>query len=110
MRARNAALVRSLAGQVGSHGVRKSRLVPRRLVHASKSRISGARSSTPSPTIGGRASAKEKGRRNDISAAQARGDRVETWQFGDRADGRERRRRGEQRAADAAHILERDRV
>ena len=51
------------------------RLSPRSATHSSKSRISGALSSTPSPTIGGRASAKEKGRRNDMSPSEASHDR-----------------------------------
>src|SRR5262249_42868791 len=53
MRRRKDARVRSSAGQVGSQGVRKSRLASRKAAHSAKSDISGTRSTTPSPTMAG---------------------------------------------------------
>ena len=69
--------------------------------------VSGARSSTPSPMIGGSASAKEKGRRNDMSSPEACHDRVEARQAArpDRSP-RVSATEAEQRLADAADIVE----
>src|SRR5215470_1857573 len=53
MRRRNDERVRSSAGQVGSHGVRKSRLASRSAAHSAQSDICGARRTTPSPVIAG---------------------------------------------------------
>ena len=51
--ARNDARVRSSAGQVGSHGVRKSLLASRSAAHSAQSDICGTRSTMPSPGIAG---------------------------------------------------------
>src|SRR5215813_5029183 len=53
MRRRKDARVRSSAGHVGSHGVRKSRLVSRNAAHSAQSDICGARSTMPLPVIAG---------------------------------------------------------
>src|SRR5258708_19519087 len=53
MRRGNDARVKSSAGQVGSHGVRKSRLASRKVTHSAQSDICGARNTTPSPAIAG---------------------------------------------------------
>src|SRR3984885_9409924 len=66
MRRRNAPRVRSSSGQVGSHGVRKSRLVSRRAAHSSKSVVAGVRSKTPSPSTLGNGSVKLMVRKNAI--------------------------------------------
>jgi hypothetical protein len=66
MRRRKDARVRSSAGQVGSHGVRKSRLASRKASHSALSDICGARSATPSPAIAGIGSDKLTVRKNAI--------------------------------------------
>src|SRR5262249_20394468 len=53
MRRRKDERVRSSAGQVGSQGVRKSRLISRNAAHSAQSDICGARNATPSPVIAG---------------------------------------------------------
>src|SRR5215470_11183793 len=53
MRRRKDERVRSSAGQVGFHGVRKSRLASRNAAHSAQSDICGARSTTPAPAIVG---------------------------------------------------------
>ena len=68
MRRRKALRVRSSAGQVGSHGVRKSRLVSRSAAHSAKSFICGGRNMTPSPAIDGGGSLKLMVRKNAMSA------------------------------------------
>src|SRR5215831_16065925 len=53
MRRRKDARVRSSAGHVGSHGVRKSRLASRNAAHSAQSDICGARITMPLPVIAG---------------------------------------------------------
>src|SRR5215468_8120101 len=53
MRRRKDARVRSSAGQVGSHGVRKSLLASRSATHSEQSVICGTRSTTSSPATEG---------------------------------------------------------
>src|SRR5262245_47053328 len=76
MRRRKDARVRSSAGQVGSHGVRKSRLVSRNVAHSAQSDICGARSTTPSPVIAGIRSDKLTVRNNAMMTSQTVGGRT----------------------------------
>src|SRR5262245_21878147 len=64
MRRRKEARVRSSAGQVGSHGVRKSRLASRKATHSAQSDICGARSTMPLPVTAGIGSDKLTVRKN----------------------------------------------
>src|SRR6516162_10495292 len=64
MRRRKDARVRLSAGQVGSHGVRKSRLASRNAAHSAQSDICGPRSTMPSPVIAGIGSDKLTVRKN----------------------------------------------
>src|SRR5580700_8759316 len=68
MRRRKAERVRSSLGQVGSHGVRKSRLASRSAAHSGKSVICGVRRVTPSPAIEGSGSLKLMVRKNAMVA------------------------------------------
>src|SRR5262245_36256095 len=82
MRRRNAARVRSSTGQVGSQGLRKSRLTSRSAAHSSKSVICGVRRVTPSPSMLGSGSEKLMVRKKAIGcfsrpvSAAGRGGRV----------------------------------
>src|SRR5262249_34991110 len=64
MRRRKDARVRSSAGHVGSHGVRKSRLASRNAAHSAQSDICGLRSTTPSPATAGICAATPTVRKN----------------------------------------------
>src|SRR5580692_6619124 len=64
MRRRKEPRVRSSGGQVGSQGIRKSRLASRSAAHSAKSDICGARSTTLSPTIAGSCSDRVTVRKN----------------------------------------------
>src|SRR5262249_28691047 len=83
MRRRKDARVRSSAGQVGSQGVRKSRLASRSAAHSAWSAICGARNRTLSPMIAGPCSEKLTVRKNAIDIASSGGLAYET--FGDRS-------------------------
>src|SRR5258707_163839 len=67
MRRRNEARVRSSAGQVGSHGTRKSREAARSATHSAASDIWGGRNMTPSPVIAGAASGRLTVRKNAMA-------------------------------------------
>src|SRR5215472_298309 len=70
MRRRKALRLKSSAGQVGSQGVRNSRLCSRSAAHSAWSVTCGVRRLTPSPTTEGNGSEKLMVRKNAIGRAQ----------------------------------------
>src|SRR5215471_9810247 len=70
MRRRKALRLKSSAGQIGSQGVRNSRLCSRSAAHSVWSVTCGVRSITPSPMTEGSGSAKLMVRKNAIVPAQ----------------------------------------